>query len=29
MTDYIGVVYVKNDTELSSPIGLGVVCDEY
>ena len=29
MTDCIGVVYVKNDTELSSPIGLGVVCDEY
>ena len=27
MTDHIGLVYAKNDIELSRPIGLGAVCD--
>ena len=26
--DHIGVVYIKNDIELSWPIGLSVICDE-
>lgn len=28
MIDPIGLIYVKNDTELSGPIGLGIVYDE-
>lgn len=28
MTDHIGLVYVKNDIELSRPIGLGANCDD-
>ena len=28
VTDHIGLVYTKNDTKLSGPIGLSVVCDE-
>lgn len=27
VTDCIGLVYTENDTELSEPIGPGVVCD--
>lgn len=26
MTNRIGLVYAENDTQLSGPIGLGVVC---
>lgn len=28
MTDHIGVTYVKNETKLSWPIGIGAKCDE-
>lgn len=28
MTEHIGVVYTKNDIELSWAIGLSVLCDE-
>ena len=28
VSDHIGVVYIKNDIELSWPIRLGVVLDE-
>lgn len=28
MTDLIGMVYPENETKLSWPIGIGVVCDE-
>ena len=28
VTDQIGLVYAKNDTELSRPIWPGIVCDK-
>ena len=28
VTDRIGAVYIKNETKLSKPIGLGAICDQ-